>query len=744
MRFCHPTIVLRPKVAHIVSSTMASASIFRRVFASLFRPTFRHIYSWPAPSDTTAPAADGWNGTRADRSPPPHADRERQRDRSRSPGRSGEDRGRSNANGPVNLNPGNNIHVSGLSSRVDNRMLEDAFGKFGKVAKASVVYDPHSRESRGFAFVTMDTVEEAEAAIAGLHNSELAGKPITVEKARRGRARTPTPGKYLGTARRDDRGYGGYREDRYAAERPYYPREFDSRYSRDRYDARDDRRYDERDRYRDDRDRYRDDRYYERRDRYRYDDGRGGSLGSLAKGSWSFVSHLYAESAGALFGARDCSHTPTDLPVLRFQFHEDRGSEFCVHWAGIARNRLYCVATKSVKLSEDNQEQELVDAPFDERMHIPALTSLPAAKRCLLVLDLNGTLLHRRRTNSGHSSHVYIRPYLGTFLQYISHPSTSLDVAVWSSARRANVDVMVERAWTGKKPDIVLAREDMQLTDRQFKRAYRHGTFRPDHNVRTTKDLRQLWLRMAQVHQGDRVIHGPRDTILLDDSVHKARLQPNNHLALPTYGSAELRADADALTSGFENVDESLIAVVGILSEMRTTDVPFDEWNRTGRIWAGPGAKLDAREMWDGRIRPSSPSPSPPTTTTTPTRSLTSLPESSLAGSSLSARLASRMDASVVKHEPDPPFEPSQQPRIYSEMPQWFSSPPLMRAWIEHGRQILDGLGIRVAHECVQAWPGWKEGNHEIQGKAKDDGLKLRKSDEQRKEKGRKGKRGKE
>lgn len=151
-------------------------------------------------------------------------------------------------------------------------MLEEAFGKFGKVAKAAVVYDPHSRESRGFAFVTMDTVEEAEAAIAGLHNTELAGKPLTVEKARRGRARTPTPGKYLGTARRDDRGGygggGGYREDRYA-ERPYFPREYDSRYSeRGRYD-----RYEERPRY-DDR---RDDRYrggYD--DRRRYDDPRGG------------------------------------------------------------------------------------------------------------------------------------------------------------------------------------------------------------------------------------------------------------------------------------------------------------------------------------------------------------------------------------------------------------------------------------------------------------------------------------
>ncbi|KAG9101237.1 hypothetical protein FRC06_003245 [Ceratobasidium sp. 370] len=154
-------------------------------------------------------------------------------------------------------NPGNNLHVSGLSSRVDNRMLEETFGKFGKasVAKASVVYDPHTRDSRGFAFVTMDTVEEAEAAITGLHNTDLAGKPMTVEKARRGRARTPTPGKYLGTARRDDRVYDrGY-------ERPYYPREYDSRYA-----SRDDRRgYDDR----------RDDRYGRYDDRRRYDDGRG-------------------------------------------------------------------------------------------------------------------------------------------------------------------------------------------------------------------------------------------------------------------------------------------------------------------------------------------------------------------------------------------------------------------------------------------------------------------------------------
>ncbi|CAE6416506.1 unnamed protein product [Rhizoctonia solani] len=680
--------------------------------------------AWPAPSDTAAPAADGWNGTRADRSPPPHVDRERQRDRSRSPGRNGEDRGRPNAGGGGGgANPGNNLHVSGLSSRVDNRMLDEAFGKFGKVAKAAVVYDPHSRESRGFAFVTMESVEEAEAAIAALHNSELAGKPITVEKARRGRARTPTPGKYLGTARREDRGHGSYRDDRYAAERPYYPRylgegsmTLGTLHETGTIDT----------------------------------IGTKGTTGTGMEGMDTIVADTMSPAVGMMRVGADLETTdvghgltetaivadmmiavkdnsPCTKIVLGFQFHEDPA------------------------LSEDNRE-ELVDAPFDERMQIPALPSLSAAKRCLLVLDLNGTLLHRRRTNSGHTSHIYVRPYLGAFLQYISHPSAFLDVAVWSSARRANVDLMVDSAWTGRKPEIVLAREDMQLTDRQFRRAYRRGTFHPDHNVRTTKDLRQLWLRLAQaqaqaqVHtqSGVTLMHGPRDTILLDDSIHKARLQPNNHLALPTYGSEQLRADADALVSGSETVDESLIAVVGILSELRVARVPVDDWTRTGRVWAGPGAKLDMREMWDGRIRPCI-SPAPPPASSS--RSLTSLTNqtelnrANQAGSSLSSRLASRVESPVVEYEPDPPFEPSQHPRIYNEMPQWFTSPPLMRAWVEHGRRVLDGLGIRIEHECVQAWPGWREGKHEIWGRAKDDVPKEKGKDDahkDRKEKRRK------
>jgi len=141
----------------------------------------------------------------------------RRSSRSRSPGAPRE--------GERGVNPGNNLHVSGLSNKVDTRDLEAAFAKIGRVKKASVMYDPHSRESRGFGFVTMESSEEADAAIAALNATELMGKVMNVEKARRGRARTPTPGRYYGPPKRSD------------FERPYDPRPYDSRYSRD-YDDR--------------------------------------------------------------------------------------------------------------------------------------------------------------------------------------------------------------------------------------------------------------------------------------------------------------------------------------------------------------------------------------------------------------------------------------------------------------------------------------------------------------------------
>ncbi|KAJ4839640.1 hypothetical protein Tsubulata_035883 [Turnera subulata] len=129
---------------------------------------------------------------RASASPP------RRARRSRSPSRSRRSRSRSRESEVDAANPGNNLYVTGLSTRVSSADLEKYFSKEGKVVECHLVTDPRSRESRGFAFVTMETVEDADRCIKYLNRSVLEGRLITVEKAKRKRGRTPTPGRYHG------------------------------------------------------------------------------------------------------------------------------------------------------------------------------------------------------------------------------------------------------------------------------------------------------------------------------------------------------------------------------------------------------------------------------------------------------------------------------------------------------------------------------------------------------------------
>jgi transformer-2 protein len=62
--------------------------------------------------------------------------------------------------------------------------------------------DPHTKESRGFGFVKMVTSEQADAAKEGLQGEVHQGRTLSIEKARRARPRTPTPGKYYGPPKR--------------------------------------------------------------------------------------------------------------------------------------------------------------------------------------------------------------------------------------------------------------------------------------------------------------------------------------------------------------------------------------------------------------------------------------------------------------------------------------------------------------------------------------------------------------
>jgi transformer-2 protein len=95
-------------------------------------------------------------------------------------------------------NPGNNLYISNLSRSTEESDLRASFEKYGCISDIRIVRDPNTKESRGFGFVTFKLSSDADEAVRQMDNTELQGKEIKVEKARRCRPHDPTPGEYCG------------------------------------------------------------------------------------------------------------------------------------------------------------------------------------------------------------------------------------------------------------------------------------------------------------------------------------------------------------------------------------------------------------------------------------------------------------------------------------------------------------------------------------------------------------------
>src|SRR5476651_1034155 len=104
----------------------------------------------------------------------------------------------------------NKLFVGNLSFNTTENDLQDAFAAHGTVVEANIMMDRMSGRSRGFAFVTMSTPEEAQKAIEALHGAQLDNRALTVNIARpkEERPRGAGGGGDRGP-RRDFRGGGG-------------------------------------------------------------------------------------------------------------------------------------------------------------------------------------------------------------------------------------------------------------------------------------------------------------------------------------------------------------------------------------------------------------------------------------------------------------------------------------------------------------------------------------------------------
>ena len=77
-----------------------------------------------------------------------------------------------------------NMFVGNLSFDTTDADLQQTFGAFGVVERASVVRDRDSGQSRGFGFVEMANSTEATQAMTVLNGHDLNGRTLNVNEAR--------------------------------------------------------------------------------------------------------------------------------------------------------------------------------------------------------------------------------------------------------------------------------------------------------------------------------------------------------------------------------------------------------------------------------------------------------------------------------------------------------------------------------------------------------------------------------
>ena len=77
-----------------------------------------------------------------------------------------------------------NIFVGNLSKSVTEDDLVSLFSEFGQITSTKVIRDMFTQESKGYGFIDMPGLSEAQNAIEKLNTKEFMGKRLTVNEAR--------------------------------------------------------------------------------------------------------------------------------------------------------------------------------------------------------------------------------------------------------------------------------------------------------------------------------------------------------------------------------------------------------------------------------------------------------------------------------------------------------------------------------------------------------------------------------
>ena len=83
----------------------------------------------------------------------------------------------------------NRLYVGNLSFDTTEDRIQAAFAEFGEVVEVELMLDRETGRSRGFAFVTMGTPDDAQKALSSMNGTSLDGRSLRVDQAEERRPR---------------------------------------------------------------------------------------------------------------------------------------------------------------------------------------------------------------------------------------------------------------------------------------------------------------------------------------------------------------------------------------------------------------------------------------------------------------------------------------------------------------------------------------------------------------------------
>eukprot|EP00899_Mesostigma_viride_P016719 jgi/Mesvir1/25048/Mv18331-RA.1 len=204
--------------------------------------------------------------------------------------------------------------------------------------------------------------------------------------------------------------------------------------------------------------------------------------------------------------------------------------------------------------------------------------SLPAngsrLKEKLLVLDVNGLLMDNAFKTERHllpcrphdavvnNFYVYRRPHCEEFIKFCLE---NFVCAVWTSARRHNMEAMLDFLFGAQRERLLFCWDQSYCTDT--------GQRHPD-NPRKPLFLKELAKVWALPHLGGRF--GPHNTLLIDDSEYKGAANPVFTGIFPPKYHADSEGDGALGLGGFiRSFLDKLLASVSPDLETFMRDNPF-------------------------------------------------------------------------------------------------------------------------------------------------------------------------